>query len=153
MKILMVASFGGHFIQLKRLHQQIRERIEGEEVMFEFATTAENVALNNDKAHNFPNVHRGSGWGVMIVVFKRAYKLLKLIKPDVVISTGALPGLIVCLMAKLLGKKVIWVDSMANYQKLSFSGHVAKYFCNICLTQWEHLAENDDRVVYWGKVL
>lgn len=153
MKFLMVASFGGHFIQLKRLHSQIISETKAEESSFKFATTEKNVAVDDHEALYFPNVHRGSGVMEIASVIAKTYKLLKATQPDAVISTGALPGLIVCFIAKLAGKKVIWVDSMANYQKLSFSGRIAKYFCNVCLTQWEHLSEGDKRVTYWGKVL
>ncbi|MBZ5486432.1 oligosaccharide biosynthesis protein Alg14 [Halomonas aquamarina] len=152
MKILLVASFGGHFIQLKRLFEQMQNFI-SENVTYEFAVTEKDITINGAPAIYLPNVHRESGLKEKAVSFYNAYKIFKKVKPDVVISTGALPGLIMCFIAKLFGKKVIWVDSMANYQKLSFSGRIAKFFCSVCLTQWEHLAENDKRVTYWGKVL
>ncbi|MDQ7727263.1 oligosaccharide biosynthesis protein Alg14 [Halomonas sp. SpR8] len=153
MVILMVASFGGHFIQLKRLYHQVERQAPEGQVMFKFITTEDDVVVDNEQALCFTNVHRGSGWKAIIASLKQAFGKLKTINPDVVISTGALPGLMVCFMAKLMRKKVIWVDSMANYQQLSFSGRLAKFFCDVCLTQWEHLAENDKRVTYWGKVL
>lgn len=153
MRILMVASFGGHFIQLKRLYKQIKSEANEGNTSFVFAVTEQHVQVDDVKALYFTNVHRDSGVWKILGAFRQASVLLKQAKPDVVISTGALPGLIVCFVAKLKGKKVIWLDSMANYQKLSFSGNIAKFFCDVCLTQWEHLATNDKRVGYWGKVL
>ncbi len=61
MKILMVASFGGHFIQLRRLYRQIEKQVIEGEVVFKFATTEKNLDLNSENAYYFPNVHRGSG--------------------------------------------------------------------------------------------
>ena len=153
MRILMVASFGGHFIQLKRLYKQIKSEANDGDATFVFAVTEQDVQVDDVKALYFTNVHRDSGLWNILGAFRQASALLKQAKPDVVISTGALPGLIVCFVAKLKGNKVIWLDSMANYQKLSFSGNIAKFFCDVCLTQWEHLSENDKRIGYWGKVL
>lgn len=153
MKILLVGSFGGHFIQLKRLYGQIAEAVEHDSVAFSFASTEECLTVNGEPAFHCPNIHRGSGIKALVLAVRKAYAVLKVAKPDVVISTGALPGLLLCFIAKLMGKQVIWVDSMANYQQLSFSGKIARFFCDICLTQWEHLAANDKRVSYWGKVL
>ncbi|MFC7367398.1 MULTISPECIES: oligosaccharide biosynthesis protein Alg14 [Vreelandella] len=153
MKILMVASFGGHFIQLKRLYEQLKSEAGSSPATFEFAVTEKNINVDGKKALYFANVHRESGIRKMLSTLLKVFRLLQETRPDVVISTGALPGLIVCFAAKLKGKKVIWLDSMANYQKMSFSGNIAKFFCDVCLTQWEHLAANDNRVSYWGKVL
>lgn len=153
MKILMVASFGGHFIQLRRLYKQMLNEELCENVEIIFAVTEENVKVDGRQVLFFTDVHRGSGIQKIFGAIAKSYNILKKSNPDVVISTGALPGLIMCFAAKLLFKKVIWLDSMANYQKLSFSGRLARLFCDVCLTQWEHLAENDKRVSYWGKVL
>lgn len=153
MKILMVASFGGHFIQLRRLYKQMLNEELCENVEIIFAVTEENVKVDGRQVLFLTNIHRGSGIKKILGAIAKSYHILKKSNPDVVISTGALPGLIMCFSAKLFSKKVIWLDSMANYQKLSFSGRVARFFCDVCLTQWEHLAENDKRVSYWGKVL
>lgn len=153
MKILLVGSFGGHFIQLQRLYGQIAESVDHDNVSFTFASTEQGLIVNGTPALFCPNIHRGSRIKDLISAVRKTYAVLKIAKPDAVISTGALPGLLLCFIAKLMGKQVIWVDSMANYQQLSFSGKIARLFCDICLTQWEHLAANDKRVSYWGKVL
>ena len=153
MKILLVGSFGGHFIQLKRLYGQMAEVVGHDSTTFSFASTEQGLAVNGEPAYYCPNIHRGSGLKALLSAAPKAYRILKDAKPDTVISTGALPGLLLCFIAKLMGKKVIWVDSMANYQQLSFSGKIARFFCDVCLTQWEHLAAKDKRVSYWGKVL
>ncbi|WP_445011782.1 oligosaccharide biosynthesis protein Alg14 [Vreelandella stevensii] len=153
MKILLVGSFGGHFIQLKRLHGQLIDAVEQDAVSFTFASTEQGLTVDGAPALYCPNIHRGSGVRALFAGVRQACAVLKATRPDVVVSTGALPGLLLCLLARLKGKQTIWVDSMANYQQLSFSGKLARFFCDVCLTQWEHLAANDKRVSYWGKVL
>jgi UDP-N-acetylglucosamine:LPS N-acetylglucosamine transferase len=61
-------------------------------------------------------------------------------RPDVVISTGAAPGYFAIRAGKLLGARTIWVDSMANAERLSLSGRRVKSHADLWLTQWPHLA-------------
>jgi hypothetical protein len=51
----------------------------------------------------------------------------------------------------LFGKKTIWIDSLANFDRISVSGRIASLFSNLILTQWEHL-EGYNKAKYWGKV-
>ena len=80
----------------------------------------------------------------------KAIKLLKKSKPSVVITTGAAPGLVCLLAAKLCGIKTIWIDSIANVEHLSASGRIAKKIADKVYTQWPDLAERG--VVYKGNI-
>jgi UDP-N-acetylglucosamine:LPS N-acetylglucosamine transferase len=61
-------------------------------------------------------------------------------RPQMVITTGAAPGLLGLVLGKLMGAKTIWIDSVANSERLSMSGKIAGWLADIWLTQWEHLA-------------
>ena len=60
--------------------------------------------------------------------------------PDVVISTGAAPGYFAIRFAKILGRRTIWIDSIANVEKLSMTGALVGPYADLWLTQWIHLA-------------
>ena len=79
-------------------------------------------------------------------------RLVKAVSPDIVISTGAAPGLLCLLWAKRSGARTIWLDSIANAEQMSLSGRLAGLFSDVVLTQWQHLAEGK-RIKYWGSVL
>nr|WP_246149733.1 UDP-N-acetylglucosamine transferase subunit ALG14 [Tritonibacter litoralis] len=64
-------------------------------------------------------------------------------RPDVVITTGAAPGLFALHLAAIMGKRTAWIDSIANAETLSLSGQMAGGRCDLWLTQWENLAEPD----------
>lgn len=81
-----------------------------------------------------------------------AFKLLRATRPDVVISTGAAPGFFCIFWGRVLGARTLWIDSVANAERLSLSGRIARYVAHRCLTQWEHLADGN-RVDYRGSVL
>jgi UDP-N-acetylglucosamine:LPS N-acetylglucosamine transferase len=69
-----------------------------------------------------------------------------------VVSTGALPGVVCILAARLLGKKTLWIDSIANSKKLSLSGKIAKKIAHKTLSQWPEVAAQEG-VAYQGRVL
>lgn len=82
---------------------------------------------------------------------KLAYIILRE-QPDVVISTGALPGYFSLRLAKWLRIKTIWVDSIANVEELSLSGQMIGKYADLWLTQWPQLAKPDGPL-YRGTVL
>ena len=72
-------------------------------------------------------------------------------RPQVVVSTGAAPGYLALRLAKALGARTVWIDSVANVDELSLSGRLASEKADLCLTQWPHLASGP--VSYQGSVL
>jgi UDP-N-acetylglucosamine:LPS N-acetylglucosamine transferase len=74
------------------------------------------------------------------------------LRPDVVVTTGAAPGLAALAFGRLVGARTLWIDSIANSEQLSDSGRLATRLAHRCLTQWPHLA-GADGVEYWGAVL
>lgn len=74
------------------------------------------------------------------------------LRPHIVVTTGAAPGLLALVIGKMFGAKVIWVDSVANSERLSLSGKIARQVADLHLTQWEHLAQ-DSRTEYLGGLL
>ena len=61
-------------------------------------------------------------------------------RPDVVVTTGAMPGLIALALGRLLGARTIWVDSIANAEEMSASGRLARHFATHRFSQWRHVA-------------
>jgi UDP-N-acetylglucosamine:LPS N-acetylglucosamine transferase len=88
-----------------------------------------------------------------VSVLFRAFRIVMVERPDVVITTGSLPLAMVCISAKLLGAKVVWIDSIANSKKFSMSGAVVRHFADLFLTQWPDLAEKYDNVEFAGTLL
>jgi UDP-N-acetylglucosamine:LPS N-acetylglucosamine transferase len=86
-------------------------------------------------------------------VFLKALGIVLKERPDVVITTGSLPLAMVCLSAKLLGAKVVWIDSIANVEKFSMSGSMVRHFADLFLTQWPQLAQKYKNAEYVGTLL
>lgn len=135
-RVLAIASGGGHWQQLMRL----RPAFENQRAIF--VTTDEAYAVDvpgsdlfvvTDANRDHPMKLIRSAWEV----FSRVVRL----RPDVVISTGAAPGLFGIIFGRLVGARTIWVDSIANAEALSLSGRIALKASHVALTQWPHLAE------------
>lgn len=99
--------------------------------------------------------NRWQWWRLALQFFQLAALLLRE-RPDVVVSTGAAPGILALRLGKLFGARTAWVDSIANAHELSLSGRMAGSCADLWLTQWAHLEGSVDpargRPGYEGKV-
>ena len=89
----------------------------------------------------------------VIKVLFRCSRVIFCEKPDVVISTGAAVGCIVCFLGKLFGARVIWIDSITNVERLSLSGRMVRYIADLFLVQWPELVRQYRNVEYVGTVI
>ncbi len=135
MKILAISSAGGHWEQLIA----IRECFAGHEVVYAntLAGLAERSAIAG--AAIVHDCNRNDLRGTLKTALD-TYRLVRAMKPDVVVTTGAGPGLLALIFGKLSGAHAIWIDSVANSERLSLSGRLALWIADLHLTQWEHLA-------------
>jgi beta-1,4-N-acetylglucosaminyltransferase len=62
-------------------------------------------------------------------------------------------GCITCLLGKIVGAKVVWIDSITNVEHISLSGRVVRYIADLFLVQWSELAEQYTNVEYVGAVV
>lgn len=135
-KILAVASGGGHWVQMMRMVPAF----DGHSVVFVSTQESHRVQVGTNR---FYTVKDGNRWQ-KVRLLRMAAKLLFIMlreRPDVVISTGAAPGYFSLRFGKLLGARTVWVDSIANAERLSLSGQHAGRFADLWLTQWAHLAK------------
>ena len=88
----------------------------------------------------------------ILLVLQMSWLVLKF-RPDVVITTGAAPGLVALQIGKLFGARTVWIDSLANAEKISLSGKLAERYADLWLTQWPHLVEQYPNLSSFGSVL
>ena len=146
-RILAVASGGGHWVQLLRL----RPAFAGCDVAYVTVQASYAEQVDGCRFYRITDATRWSRWDLFKMVFQVAWIVLRE-RPDVVISTGAAPGVVALRMGKWLGAKTVWLDSIANVERMSMSGERVRSFTDLWLTQWDHLAK-DEGPVYRGGVL
>ena len=89
----------------------------------------------------------------VITVLLRCIRIILKERPDVVISTGAAAGCMLCLLGKVLGAKIVWIDSITNVERISLSGRMVRYVADLFLVQWPELAGKYKKVEYVGAVV
>ncbi|MEL6978598.1 MAG: hypothetical protein AAGM38_07970 [Pseudomonadota bacterium] len=148
--VLAVASGGGHWQQL----MLVAQAFDGFDVRY--ATTMEGLtAAEPDGSPAEVTLIRDFNRSNPLVMLKAARQLMALcrrVRPSVVVSTGAAPGLLALAVGKLYGARTIWIDSVANSEKLSMSGKTAGWICDLWVTQWPHL-EKSPKLRYFGRLL
>lgn len=146
-KILAIASGGGHWKQLMRLKPLFDE--ESTLYITTIVGLSEQSGISNSKVVS--DFSRGDKIALMKGVVSIGWIVLRN-KPDVVITTGAAPGLIAIIISRLFGSRTLWIDSIANGDELSMSGRMAKSLAHQTISQWENVALKE-KVEYWGKLL
>lgn len=136
-KILAISSGGGHWIQLLRL----RPALAGCRVLYATTHAADSADVPTSRFLTIPDCSRWTP-AATLSCFIQTIRLLLAEKPDIILSTGAAPGCIACLLGKILCRaRIVWVDSIANAANLSCSARIIGPAADLWLTQWPRLAQ------------
>ncbi len=120
MKVGFLASSGGHLEQLMMLQPMMEEYdsfVVTEKTMYDTNVDSVNhyyLRQVNRKESTFL-------WNMMINMCKSMYIMVKE-RPDVVICTGVLAMTPLCLLAKMTGKKLIYIESFAKVTSATETG-------------------------------
>ena len=133
-KLMCVSSQGGHWEQLKALTSDMN---------FDcvYVKAACKASDSDSKVDHYIKDWSRSTPMRSLQCAGQIVSLIRNVNPQVVITTGAAPGLMAVIIARIFGVKTVWVDSIANVERLSFSGKIASFVASLCVSQWEHLAD------------
>ena len=146
-RILAVASGGGHWQQLMLM----RDAFAGHDVTYATTLAGLPERFGAAPAVIVPDCNRSE----RLAMLRSAAALGRLVirvRPQVVISTGALPGVMALGLGRAVGARTIWVNSVANAEEMSMSGRMARRVAHLWLSQWEHVAR-EAGAEYAGAVL
>ena len=151
LKVCLTSSAGGHFTQLKQLFKMA-------EKYNTFIMTEKNVSsksienlykvifLTQQERKNFDFIFKFV-LNIIKTIFVSLFK-----NPDVVISTGAGATTIVCLMTKILGGKVIFIESFAKVSSPTLTGKIVYKFADEFYVQWEEMKKFYPKAQYKGGI-
>ena len=149
LRVCLAASAGGHLTQLLKLSDSWC----GHDIFF--VTTTE-VGRQTCKQYGIVYVAGEGNHKHPIRVIKVILSCIKIaFKEDfnVVISTGAAAGCLMCFLGKIKGAKVIWIDSVTNVTKMSLSGRMTRYIADLYIAQWPQFAKKNKNVEYVGTIV
>ncbi len=150
MKLCLVCSSGGHFVQMTRLLDAFKDH----EYFF--------VTIKSEGTSHLEDAYfiKFEGWDLKgkLLLTKTILSSLKILiheKPDIIITTGA--GNIAvpfCYVGKLLGIKIIFIETLSRITTSSGAGILIYPIADLFLVQWESLLkEYGNKAKYWGNVI
>lgn len=149
-KLCFAASSGGHYEQLLML----KPLMEKYECFIITEETSYKSSVMNEKMYYMKQVNRKEITFIfrMIVNCFRSLRIYFKEKPDIVICTGVLAMIPICLIAKISGKKLIFIESFAKTTSATQSGKLLYRFADQFYVQWEQMLEIYPEAIYLGGI-
>ena len=130
-KLCLACSAGGHLSELMQLEGFYRKHNHF------FLSDKRNNAIElsgREKVH-FVTCPRRSPFK-FVQNFLETWRVFRKERPDVVVSTGADTAFAACLLAKLSGKKLVFIESLARISSPSLSGKLLYPIADLFFIQW-----------------
>lgn len=149
-KVCFTASSGGHFEQLmmlKPLMNKYSSFIITEKT--DYLSNKDNIAM-----YYLKQVNRNEKIFIifMIINMYRSLKIFIKERPDVVISTGALSTIPICLISKIFRKKVIFIESFAKVNSPTLTGRLIYRIADQFYVQWEDMLKVYPSAIFKGGI-
>ena len=149
-KLCFAASSGGHFEQISML-KPLMEKYDSFVVTEE---TAYKAVIKGQKMYYMHQVNRREKlmplW--MLVNTMRSIRIMVSEKPDVVITTGVLAMIPLCLLTKLFHKKLIYIESFAKVSSPTQTGKLLYKYADQFYVQWESMKKFYPNAIYLGGI-
>lgn len=148
MKICFASSSGGHFEQMMML----KPLMEKYDSFLLTEKTQYGVQVEGVRVYTVPQVNRREHTFAftMIGTFFRSFCIFWKERPDVVISTGVLATIPMCLIAKLFGRKLIYLESFAKITSATETGKLLYRFADQFYVQWPGMMNIYPKAIYKG---
>lgn len=142
-KILFISSTGGHFSELMQLkpimdkcnYHIVTEKTKSNSNLKEKYKDKINFLLYDTKKHPFKYF-----FVLLANSFISLYIYLKF-RPQIVITTGTHTAGPMCCIAKLLGSKVIYIETFANRKTKTVTGKFLYFIADTFVVQWDEMLE------------
>lgn len=147
-KVLLVASSGGHVLQLLQL-ADLWPRGRRHWVTFETSDAVSLLAneevtwAHHPTNRNIPNLVRN---------FVLALQIVRRREVQAIVTTGAGVAVPFVIVGRLVGVKVVYIESMARITSPSLTGRLAYPFADTFIVQWPDLQRFFKRAHSFGTV-
>lgn len=150
MKVLLVASAGGHLAQALALMASLTD----------YDVTLVTESTDVTRAMNVPcpvyylclnyRKHPLFLWKMLINTI-RSVRILWRERPQVIISTGANATIPMSILGKIMGSRLIFVESFAKVKSPTRTGRLMYRWADLFIVQWPDLLEYYPRAK-WGAI-
>ena len=146
LKLCLISSSGGHFEQLCML-----KKLSDKHDIF---MVTEKTKYGGNADYYLSQTGLKDFWWVFKMI-GNCFKTLKFWrkeKPDVVITTGTMIAIPVCLWAKVCKKKVVYIETFSRIHNCTRAGKFMYKRADLFIYQWETLKEFYPDGVYGGSI-
>lgn len=149
-KVCFAASSGGHYEQLMML-KPLMDKYDSFVIT---EKTAYDPGDNGEKTYYLKQVNRKEILFPVLLLIN-AFKSLEIYlkeRPDAVICTGVLAMIPMCLIMKLFGKEIIYIESFAKVTSATETGKVMYKLADRFFVQWESMKSIFPNATYVGGI-
>lgn len=149
-KVCFAASSGGHYEQLMML-KPLMEKYDS------FVLTEKtnyDSSCKDEKIYYLRQVNRREK-KFLIILILNAFDSLKIYlkeKPDIIVCTGVLAMIPMCMIMKLFGKEIVYIESFAKVTSATETGKIMYKFADRFFVQWESMKEIFPDATYVGGI-
>jgi UDP-N-acetylglucosamine:LPS N-acetylglucosamine transferase len=142
-RVLFVSSTGGHLNELLRLNKcfdnydyyLVTEKMKTNDYLKDKYKGKVSYLVYGTKHHmlTYPFVLLINCFICLFIYIKH--------HPDYIVSTGAHVGGVMCLIGKILGSKVIFIETFANINTKTATGRLVYKFADKFIVQWDSMKD------------
>lgn len=148
--ICFISSSGGHLQELASLRDLAK--------IFPSFLITERDQFNNitfgDKIYHVSQINRRENF--FLIHFIKLFFLIFFIfikeRPSCIITTGALVSFPACILGKLFGAKIIYIESFARVYSPSLTGKLVYKIADVFIVQWKPLLKFYPSAIYMGGI-
>ena len=154
-KVMFISSTGGHLEELTQLKKMFSK--------YDYHIVTEKTKSNLSLKNKYPNKVSCLTYGTYTTLGKKITYPFKLLlncfkslfiyikfRPKYIVSTGAHTAGPMCLLGKIFGSKIIFIETFANSKTKSKTGTLVYKFADLFIVQWEEMLELYPNAVYGG---
>lgn len=150
-KVCFISQSGGHYAQLNELKPLMSEC---KQFTVTEAVNSKKKDIKN-KIYYIKQVNRKEKMFILYMMQNTLKQLMILLKerPKVIVTTGVLCVIPMCLMGKyLFGAKLIYIESFAKTKSPNKTGKLMYKFADFFFVQWETMLDVYPNAIYMGGI-
>lgn len=154
-KVLFISSTGGHLEELTQLKELFNK--------YDYYIVTERTKSNMSLKKKYPKRVSYLIYGSYTTLGKKIIYPFKLllncfislfiyikVRPKYIVSTGAHTAGPMCLIGKIFGSKIIFIETFANSKTKSRTGSIVYKFADLFIVQWKEMLELYPDATYGG---
>lgn len=154
-RVMFISSTGGHFSELMKLEPLFSKY----KVTLVTESSSNKKKLKKEyKKYNIHFLLKHSNFKILFLFnlfincFISCFYFM-IYRPKYIVTTGAHTAGPMCCIGKLLGSKIIFIETMANINTKTTTGKYIYKFADLFIVQWEDMLKVYPKAVYGGWII